>query len=131
MKLHIKNWINVAGVPLFKNISSAFSVQTLFHTTLSIIKLPLLLLLSCFRTSFSVLECPFPVLEHPFPVFSFFWESDFSTSRYKGVCPGILTPALGLGQSDSGTVPKSCHKTINQFNLVQARLVTSIPVQKD
>ena len=46
MKLHIKNWINVAGVPLFKNISSAFSVQTLFHTTLSIIKLPLLLLLS-------------------------------------------------------------------------------------
>ena len=26
-------------------------------------------MISCFRTSFPVLERPFPVLEHPFPVF--------------------------------------------------------------
>ena len=57
-------------------------------------------MISCFRTSFSVLERIFPVLEHPFPVLErpfpvfclFFWESDFVPRRSgtEEFVPGFL-----------------------------------------
>ena len=85
--------------------------------------------LSCFRTSFPVLERLFSVLERPFPVLGGFFGKWFcpGTSRDRGFCPGIFTPALVLGQRDNGTRKCFCPGTKGQRD-VPSRIVPGRPV---